>query len=55
MSNEEVDLGKHRFPNMTLPPFSWPPPLRVIDEVPVMSDGRPDKQLALWRVEDLPN
>lgn len=50
-SNPDVDMGQHRFPNMTLPPFNFPQPQQVIDD----SFGeRPDKRLGVWQISDLP-
>ena len=52
-SNPDVEMGRHRFPNLTLPPFSLPTPERVVDERPTTDEDRPDKQLAVWHIADL--
>jgi hypothetical protein len=51
--NEDIPTGYMRPLNLTLPPFNFPPPLRIIDERCPRPDF-PDKQLGLWRVADLP-
>lgn len=53
-SNPDIQMGQNRSPNMTLAPFGWPQPLRVIEEKPATAEDRPDKQLAVWRLADLP-
>jgi glycosyltransferase involved in cell wall biosynthesis len=40
--------------NLELPPFSFPPPIRLINEHCTEGDGRfRDKSLGLWRLKDL--
>ena len=46
-ANPDVDMGHHRFPNLTLAPFSLPAPDRQIE------DGlgeRADKVMGVWRL-----
>lgn len=53
--NSDIITGRWRPLNLTRPPFNFPPPLRVIDERCTEAEGRyRDKELALWRLEDLP-
>lgn len=56
--NRDVPLripGQWRPLNLTRPPFNFPPPLKSIDEHCTENEGNfQDKQLALWRLEDLP-
>lgn len=41
--------------NLQLPPFSFPPPLKLINEGYTGDDCQfPDKSLGLWRLRDLP-
>ncbi len=52
-SNTDILTGKHRPLNLCLPPFNWPPALDQIDED--QGNGKHGcKQLAVWRVADLP-
>ena len=54
---ENVDIltGEWRALNLELPPFRFPPPLRVINENSRADGGKgSDKSLGLWRVVDLP-
>jgi hypothetical protein len=54
-SNPDVEMGRHRFPNLTLEPFCLPAPYLAIDEQPASSDDSPHKQLAVWPVSALPS
>jgi hypothetical protein len=50
--NFDIPIGGWRPINFTLPPFSFPEPLRVIHEEAGVD--REDKSMALWRCSDLP-
>lgn len=53
--NPDVATGGWRPLNMERPPFSFPPPLEVVDERCHHTGGTyADKRLALWRFADLP-
>jgi len=54
-ANADIPMGHHRFQNLMLPPFSWPPPLHVINEMSTTAQGPTDKQLAAWLIVDLPD
>jgi len=50
--NEPIELGWWRPLNLEAPPFAFPPPVRVLDDLPLIERERYlDKRLALW---DLP-
>lgn len=50
--NEDIPMGKFRRVNLELKPFSFPPPLELLND----SDGvYTDKSLGLWTVADLPD
>ncbi|MDQ6949536.1 MAG: class I SAM-dependent methyltransferase [Actinomycetota bacterium] len=52
--NHDVLTGAWRPLNLQLPPFSFPPPLRIVDERCTEGGGRfADKSLGLWRISDL--
>ena len=52
--NEDIQTGSWRTLNLERPPFSFPKPLRTIDERCHHSGGiYADKRLAVWRVADL--
>jgi len=52
--NTEIAMGDWRTLNFQLPPFNFPPPLRLIIEKCTEGNGTyPDKCLGLWRLEDL--
>jgi hypothetical protein len=51
--NDEITTGMWRALNLERPPFSLPPPLRLINEQCPM-EGYSDKHLGLWRIQDLP-
>jgi SAM-dependent methyltransferase len=52
MGNIEIETGGWRRLNLEQPPFSFPPPIRSIDEK-CPHPGGADKRLALWRLEDI--
>lgn len=53
--NRELDDEGWRPLNLTLPPFNFPPPERLIVEKCTEAGGRAgDKILGLWRIADLP-
>lgn len=51
--NRDIRTGAWRPLDLTLPPFSFGPPLELIDERCAL-ERWPDKGLGLWRVADLP-
>jgi hypothetical protein len=52
--NSDIATGEWRPLNLQRPPFSFPPPLELIDERCLHTGGiYADKRLALWRFEDL--
>jgi hypothetical protein len=54
-ANRDIELGGWRPLNMTLPPFGFPPPLRLIREGCTEQGGAyRDKSLGLWRLDSLP-
>jgi hypothetical protein len=52
-SNRDIRTGDWRPLNLCIPPFSFAPPLRLIDEK-APQEGFRDKSLGLWRIADLP-
>lgn len=48
--NTDIEPGQFRMINLQLPPFSFPPPLAVIEEE--YTSGYPDKQLGLWKLAE---
>jgi hypothetical protein len=53
-TNVDIDTGGWRTLNLELPPFSFPPPLRLLNEQCTEWQGAyADKSLGLWRVPDL--
>ncbi|HVP50440.1 MAG TPA: glycosyltransferase [Candidatus Bathyarchaeia archaeon] len=53
--NRDASTGAWRPLNLQLPPFSFPEPLRTINEKCIEGEGRySDKSLGLWRIEELP-
>jgi len=53
--NPDIATGEWRPLNLQRPPFSFPPPLDLIDERCHHTGGiYADKRLALWRFQDLP-
>src|SRR5206468_8081366 len=54
-ANTEIATGQWRPLNLQLPPFNFPPPLRLINEKCTEVNGAyADKGLGLWRLEDIP-
>jgi len=53
-SNSDIQMGQHRFLNLTQPPFSWPAPIEVIHEGSTTDKDRADKQLAVWQLSHVP-
>lgn len=54
-SNEDIETGEWRPLNLQRPPFSFPPPLELIDERCHHTGGiYADKRFGLWRLRDLP-
>ncbi len=53
--NDEITTGDWRPLNMQQPPYSFPPPLQLVDERCHHTGGiYADKRLGLWRLRDLP-
>lgn len=53
--NEDIPTGYWRPLNLERPPFSFPPPLRLIDEKCQRGQGAyADKHLGLWKIASLP-
>jgi len=52
--NDDIATGEWRPLNLDLPPFCFPPPLRVVADGPRPDGTWPDKILALYRLADLP-
>ena len=53
--NQDIATGGWRPLNLQAPPFSLPPPARMIDEQCLGYGGLArDKRLALWRLTELP-
>ena len=53
--NHDTAGGDWRPLNLTLPPFSFPTPMRVINEKRTEGGGAfRDKCLGVWRLSDLP-
>lgn len=54
-SNADIVTGDWRPLNLQAPPFSWPPPLELLNEGCTEGAGLfADKSLGLWRVNGLP-
>jgi hypothetical protein len=54
--NVDIPTGGWRTLNLTLPPFNFPPPIRVITEKCTEGEGRfADKSIGIWRMADLDN
>ena len=51
-ANSDIVTGNWRPLNLCLPPFDFPPPLRLVSEAHPPPYG--DKSLGLWRTSDLP-
>ncbi len=53
-ANEDIVTGDWRVLDLERPPFSLPPPVRILNEGCTEGDGSfADKSLGLWRTEDL--
>lgn len=52
--NEEIATGGWRPLNLERPPFSFPPPERLIDERWLTGGIYADKRLGVWRMGDVP-
>jgi hypothetical protein len=52
--NEDIPTGAWRPVNLQLPPFNFPLPMKLIDEDCPLDDYR-DKQLGLWRTDEIPD
>jgi len=53
--NHETAGGNCRTLNLNLPPFSFPNPLRIINEKCTENGGAfADKSVGVWRLADLP-
>lgn len=52
-ANLHGDMGGWRPQNLTLPPYSWPPPHAILWERPGVEIERSDKTLAAWRIDAL--
>ena len=50
--NEDIPTGAWRPINLLLPPFNFPPPMKLIDER-CPTGGYSDKHLGLWRIGDI--
>jgi hypothetical protein len=54
--NEDIMTGGFRPTNLQLPPFSFPPPIQLINEQCTEEGSKwSDKSLGLWRINDLPS
>jgi hypothetical protein len=52
--NRDITTGQWRTLNLEVPPFSFPSPLKTINEECTEGDGAfSDKSLGLWRIEDI--
>jgi SAM-dependent methyltransferase len=52
--NDPIELGDWRTLNLQVRPFDFPPPLRLIDDVPLIDrELYLDKRLALWELSGL--
>ncbi len=52
-SNHDIYSGEWRRLNLERPPFSFPPPVELVNEACSVERFQ-DKSLGLWRLEDLP-
>ncbi len=53
-ANKDIITGHWRPINLNLPPFNFPSPLKMINEQCKELEGKyPDKNLGLWKLEDL--
>jgi hypothetical protein len=54
--NRDIETGAWRTLNLTLPPFEFPQPMRVLNEKCLEGDGAfADKSIGVWRLADLPS
>ncbi len=53
--NTDVPTGDWRPLNLDLAPFRFPPALRMVPDGPLPDGAYPDKMLALYRIDDLPD
>jgi hypothetical protein len=52
--NTDIQAGDWRRLNLQLPPFNFPPPIKLIDEKREIARGKfANKYLALWALEDI--
>jgi hypothetical protein len=51
--NQDTPTGSWRGLNLSLPPFNFPPPLRLIPDPSDDTHANADKSLGLWQLEDL--
>jgi hypothetical protein len=52
--NDDIETGQWRPINLEIPPFSFPAPLRLINEGCTEADGIfADKSLGLWQIQDI--
>jgi hypothetical protein len=52
--NTDIPTGEWRTLNLSVAPFCFPPPVRIINErCTLQGDAYRDKSLALWRIQDL--
>jgi SAM-dependent methyltransferase len=53
-ANEQIELGAWRPLNLEAPPFNFQPPLRLLDDTPLVDREQfLDKRLALWELPTL--
>jgi len=52
--NEDIPTGAWRPINLQLPPFNFPPPIKLIDEKCPLDNYR-DKNMGLWKIRDIPD
>lgn len=53
-SNEPIGLGDWRPLNLQAAPFDFPPPVRALEDIPLLDRARYlDKRLALWELSTL--
>jgi hypothetical protein len=53
-ANEPIELGWWRPLNLEAPPFDFPRPVRMLEDVPLVDPERyRDKRLALWELPTL--
>jgi len=52
-NNHEIATGQWRELNLEIAPFSFPPPLRIINEECSEGEAYKDKSLGLWKISDI--